>query len=58
MKELVQVRDAVIEALNEAGLPALTAFPDQHAKQYDGAVAAVAVGAAEGKTMCFCNYRG
>lgn len=58
MKELVQVRDAVIEALNEAGLPALTAFPDQHAKQYDGAVAAVAVGAAEGKTMGFCNYLG
>ena len=58
MKELTQVRDTVVAALNEAGLTALAAFPDQRARQYDGAVAAVAVGAAEGKTVGFCNYLG
>lgn len=58
MKELTQVRDTVVAALNEAGLTALAAFPDQRARQYDGAVAAVAVGAAEGKTVGFCNYFG
>lgn len=58
MKELMQVRDAVITALNDGGLTALAAFPDEKAKRYSGAVAAVAVGGAEGKTMGFCNYLG
>lgn len=58
MRELTQVRDAVTAALNNAGLQALTAFPADRAKRYEGAVAAVAVGAAEGKVMGFCNYLG
>jgi len=58
MKELAQVRQAVIDALNHAGLTALEAFPDSRAKAYSGAVAAVAVGAAEGKNLGFCNYLG
>lgn len=58
MKELTQVREAVIAVLKDAGMTALAAYPDQRAKQYSGAVAAVSVGAAEGKTMGFCNYLG
>lgn len=58
MRELTQVRDAVVSALNDAGLRALAAFPTDRAKRYDSAVAAVAVGAAEGKTVGFCNYLG
>ena len=58
MKELTQVRDAVVSALEEAGLTALAAFPAERAKRYDGAVAAVAVGAAAGATIGFCNYLG
>ena len=58
MKELTQVRDAVIRALEAAGVPALAAFPEGRAETYDGAVAAVAVGAAEGKALGLCNYLG
>ena len=58
MKELAQVRQAVIDALCGAGMTALEAFPNSRAKAYDGAVAAVAVGAAEGKNLGFCNYLG
>lgn len=58
MRELTQVRDAVISALDHAGLQALAAFPAERAKRYEGAVAAVAVGTAEGRTMGFCNYLG
>ena len=58
MKELAQVRGAVLEALREAGLPALEAFPDSGAKAYSGPVAAVSVGALEGKSTGFCNYLG
>nr|WP_326186014.1 hypothetical protein [uncultured Oscillibacter sp.] len=58
MKELTQVRDAVVSALRDAGLEAMAAFPADRAKRYGGAVAAVAVGAAEGKAMGFCNYLG
>lgn len=58
MKELMQVKQAILEALKEAGLTVLEAFPDSRAKAYDGAVLTVAVGAAEGKTMGFCNYLG
>lgn len=58
MKELAQVRKAVIAALQNVGLSAMEAFPDKRAKAYIGPVATVAVGCAEGKTMGFCNYLG
>ena len=58
MKELMQVRQAVLKALKEAGMQALEAFPEGRAKRYSGAVATVAVGAAEGKGLGFCNYLG
>lgn len=58
MKELAQIRDAVIAALNQAGLKALAVFPEERMKQYSKAVAAVGVGTAEGKTVGFCNYLG
>ena len=58
MRELTQVRDAVVSALKTAGLAAMAAFPAGAAKRYDGPVAAVAVGAAEGTAMGFCNYLG
>lgn len=58
MKELMQVRRAVLEALTKAGITALEAFPDGRAKTYSGAVTAVSVGAAEGKALGLCNYLG
>lgn len=58
VRELTQVRDAVVSALRDAGLTALAAFPASHAKDYTSAVAAVAVGTAEGRAMGFCNYLG
>lgn len=58
MRELTQIRQAVQTALQQAGLPAVTAYPDTAAKKYSGAVAAVSVGAAEGRAMGFCNYLG
>ena len=36
----------------------MAAFPPERVKQYDGAVAAVSVGTAEGKAVGFCNYLG
>ena len=58
MRELAQVRRAVIDALHDGGVPAMEAFPADRAKRWPGAVAAVAVGAAEGKAMGFSNYLG
>ncbi len=58
MKELTQVRDAVIGALTAAGLPALAAFPAAEAKRYEAAVAAVDVGTVQGAALGFCNYLG
>lgn len=58
MRELAQVRQAVIDALNGSGVTAMEAFPADRAKRWPGTVAAVAVGAAEGKAMGFCNYLG
>lgn len=58
MKELAQVKQVVIDALNSAGVTAIEAFPAERAKAYPGAVAAVSVGAAEGKTLGFSNYLG
>ena len=58
MKELAQIRTAVLTSLREAGLAALEAFPEGEMKRYAGAVAAVAVGAAAGGNLGFCNYLG
>lgn len=58
MKELMKVRDTVVNALQHAGVTAVEAFPPQQAKRCDRAVAAVAVGAAEGGALGFCNYLG
>ena len=58
MRELALVRDEVVRALREAGLTAFAAWPPERMRDYGGAVAAVAVGAAEGKAMGFCNYLG
>ena len=58
MKELRQMRDAVIGALREAGLAAETAFPERRVSKMNGPFASVSVGAAEGKTVGFCNYLG
>lgn len=58
MKELTQVRNAVIAALQSAGLTAMAAFPAERARAFEGAAAAVAVGTAQGKAMGFCNYLG
>ena len=57
MKELTQIRQAVIDALCEAGLHALAAFPDCRAPR-DTPSTTVAVGAAEGTALGFCNYLG
>ena len=58
MKELTAIRDAVLSAFKEAGITALAAFPAERARDYNGAVAAVAVDTAESKTVGFCNYLG
>lgn len=58
MKELMQVQQAVLNALKDAGLTAVEAYPAEWAKRYPGAVAAVSVGAAEGRPLGFCNYLG
>ena len=58
MRELNQIRDAVVAALQAAGLCALASYPDQRAKRYAGPVAAVAVETAESRTVGFCNYLG
>lgn len=57
MKELTQIRQAVIDALCDAGLHALAAFPDCRAPR-DTPSTTVAVGAAEGTALGFCNYLG
>ena len=58
MKELTQVRDAVISALTAAGVPAFAAFPAEEARRYEAAVAAVDVGTVQGTVLGFCNYLG
>ena len=58
MKELRQIRDAVIDALSSAGLCAGAAFPDRRVPKCPGPSATVSVGAAEGKAVGFCNYLG
>ena len=58
MRELNQIREAVVSALQAAGLCALASYPDQRARRYAGPVAAVAVETAESRTVGFCNYLG
>ncbi len=58
MKELRQMRDAVIDALRAGGLKAETAFPAKWAAERKTPLATVAVGAAEGKALGFCGYLG
>ena len=55
MKELAQIRAAVLKALQESGIPAMEQFPEKRAESYSGAVATVGVGAASGKNAGFCN---
>lgn len=58
MREMTQIRDAVIKSLQEGGLQAVAAFPAERMKDYDAAVAAVDVGSVEGSVLGFCNYLG
>ena len=58
MKELSQIRMAVLDALRGAGIQAMEVFPEKQAMAYSGVVAAVGVGAASGKTAGFCHYLG
>ena len=58
MRELSQIRDAVVSALAAEGVAALDAYPDQRARRYGCPVAAVAVETAESRTVGFCNYLG
>lgn len=58
MKELRQIRDAVIGALREGGLAAEAAFPAKWAAERKTPLATVDVGAAEGRALGFCGYLG
>ena len=58
MKELTQVRDAVMTALDDAGLRTMAAFPAGRAKQSTDPVVTVAVGGAEAQNLGFCDYLG
>ena len=51
MRELSQIRDAVVSALAAEGVAALDAYPDQRARLYGCPVAAVAVETAESRTV-------
>lgn len=58
MKELRQIRDAVISALRAEGLAAEAAFPGKWAAERKTPLASVSVGAAEGRALGFCGYLG
>lgn len=58
MREMTQIRDAVIRSLQDGGLRAMASFPAERMKAYDGVVAAVDVGAVESGAMGFCSYLG
>ena len=58
MKELRQMRDAVIAALRSGGLAAEAAFPGKWAAERKTALATVSVGTAEGRDLGFCGYLG
>lgn len=58
MKEILKIRQAVLQALRDAGMTALEAYPARQAQAYAGAVATVDVGTVDGTAMGFCNYLG
>ena len=58
MKELRQIRDAVISALEEGGLAAEAAFPARWAQERKTPLASVGVETAEGKHIGFSGYLG
>lgn len=58
MRELRQIRDAVIAALRAEGLAAEAAFPDKWAAERGAPLASVAVAAAEGRALGLCGYLG
>ena len=58
MKELRQIRDAVICALRDGGLAAEAAFPARWGAGRKSALASVSVGAAEGRALGFRGYLG
>lgn len=58
MRELLQVRTAVVAALSGGGVTAVTAFRPGERKRYAGAVAAVDVAEVTGRVLGFCNYLG
>ena len=58
MKELRQMRDAVISALRSGGLAAEAAFPGKWAAERKTALATVSVGAAEGRALGLGGYLG
>ena len=58
MKELRQIRDAVIRALRDGGLAAEAAFPAKWAAERTTPLATVDVGTAEGRALGFCGYLG
>ncbi len=58
MKELRQIRDAVISALRAGGLKAEAAFPEKWAAERKTPLATVAVGAAEGRALGLGGYLG
>lgn len=58
MKELRQIRDAVISALRDGGLAAEAAFPSRWTGEGKAPLATVSVGAAEGKNIGFAGYLG
>ena len=58
MKEILKIREAVLQALRAAGVTALEAYPAQWAREYAGAVATVDVGTVVGAVRGFCSYLG
>lgn len=58
MKELRQMRDAVIAALRAGGLAAETAYPGKWAAERKTPLATVAVGAAKGRGLGLGGYLG
>ena len=58
MREMTQIRDAVIRSLQEGGLQAVASFPAERMKDYHKPVATVDVGAVESGVLGFCNYLG
>jgi hypothetical protein len=58
MRELRQIRDAVISALRTEGLAAEAAFPEKWAAERKTPLATVAVGTAEGRALGFDGYLG